>query len=89
MTRFSAIFFAQLAMSAAVVSMGGVAHAQDQAGAEPTARFIRVSDIGCVDGMPAPPYTQTCPPTTTSRTSGALAAVPRPRSHTRHKSAVQ
>jgi hypothetical protein len=85
MTRFSAIFCAQLAVSAVVLSMTGAANAQDRA--EPAAGITLVSDIGCVDGMPAPPFTQTCP--TTTRTSGALAAVPRPRAHAKHKTAVQ
>jgi BA14K-like protein len=46
------VFCAQFAAAAVVLSIGGAAFARDQPG-----------EIGCVDGMPAPPWTQICPPT--------------------------
>jgi BA14K-like protein len=46
------------AVSVVTLSMSGAAFAQD---------------IGCVDGMPAPPFTQICPPTAATR---AFAEVP-------------
>jgi hypothetical protein len=55
MTRVATILCA--AVSVVTLSMSGAAFAQDQ-----TAGYSRISDIGCVDGMPAPPYTQICPP---------------------------
>jgi hypothetical protein len=73
--KFSAIFCAQLIVSAVALSMNGAAQAQDPVGSEPSARFIQISDIGCVDGVPAPPITQSCPSTSTN---GAYAAAPAP-----------
>jgi hypothetical protein len=87
MMKFSAIFCAQLAMSAVVISMSGAASAQDQGRAEATVGFTRISDIGCVDGMPAPPYTQICP--TTPRVSAALATMPRSKAHAKRKTIIQ
>jgi hypothetical protein len=56
MIKAATILCAQLAVSAVALSTGGAAFAQDRAAAV-------YSDIGCVDGMPAPPFTQICPPT--------------------------
>jgi hypothetical protein len=50
MTRVATIFCTQLAAAAVVLSLGGAASARDQ-----------VSEIGCVDGTPAPPWTHSCP----------------------------
>ena len=55
MMRVATILCAKLAVSAVVLSISGAAFAQDRAAG--------YSDIGCVDGMPAPPFTQICPPT--------------------------
>ena len=60
MMRVATILCAKLAVSAVVLSISGAAFAQDRAAAG-------YSDIGCVDGMPAPPYTQICPPTGETR----------------------
>jgi hypothetical protein len=48
MMKFSAIFCAQLIVSAVALSMSGAAQAQE---------------IGCVDNTPAPPITHSCPST--------------------------
>jgi hypothetical protein len=86
MMKFSAIFGAQLIVSAVALSMGSAAYAQDRVSTEPAASFVRTSDIGCVNGMPAPPWTQTCAPTT----SAAYAALPqRAKPHATRKNAVQ
>lgn len=85
--KFSAIFCAQLIVSAVALSMSGAAYAQDPVGTEPAASIIRISDIGCVDGMPAPPFTQTCAPT--SSASAAYAAAPRAKAHARRKNIAQ
>ena len=53
MIKVATILRAQLAVSAAVLLMSGGAFAQ--------------GDIGCVDGMPAPPFTQICPPTSVTK----------------------
>jgi hypothetical protein len=87
MTKLSTIFCAQLAVSAVMLSIGGAANAQDRANAEPAAVFTRVSDIGCVDNTPAPPFTHSCPPVTSNRS--ALAAVPQTRAHARHKKVAE
>ena len=87
MTKFSAIFCAQLAVSAVMLSIGGTANAQDRADAEPAAVLTLVSDIGCVDNTPAPPFTHSCPPVAPTR--AALAAVPQPRAHAKHKRVAQ
>jgi hypothetical protein len=88
MMKFSAIFSAQLIVSAVALSMGGAADAQDRVSTEPAASFIRVSNIGCVDGMPAPPWTQTCSPAASA--NAAYAAVPqRARTHATRKDAAQ
>jgi hypothetical protein len=89
MMKFSAIFCAQLIVSAVALSMSGAAQAQDPVRAEPTAGLIQISDIGCVDGTPAPPITHSCPSTSAS---GAYAAAPAPtrvRAHAKHKNTVQ
>jgi hypothetical protein len=52
------IFCAQFAAAAVVLSMGGAAFAGDQPGARD-----QPGEIGCVNGMPAPPWTEICPPT--------------------------
>jgi hypothetical protein len=84
--KFSAIFLAQLMVSAAALSMSGAAYAQDPVRTEPAAGFTRTSDIGCVDGMPAPPWTQTCP---SPSASAAFASAPRAKTHTTRKTTVQ
>jgi hypothetical protein len=84
MTKLSTIFCAQLAVSAVMLSIGGAANAQN---AEPAAVFTRVSDIGCVDNTPAPPFTHSCPSATPARS--ALAAVPQARAHARHKKVAE
>jgi hypothetical protein len=73
--KLSAIFCAQLIVSAVALSMSSAAQAQGPVRTEPTAGIIRISDIGCVDGMPAPPFTQSCPST---NVNGAYAAAPAP-----------
>jgi len=73
--KFSAIFCAQLIVSAVALSMSGAAQAQGPVRTAPTAGFIQISDIGCVDGTPAPPITHSCPSTSAR---GAYAAVPAP-----------
>jgi hypothetical protein len=60
MIRVATILCAQLAVSAVALSISGAAFAQDRS----TAGY---SDIGCVDGMPAPPFTHICPPTGASK----------------------
>jgi hypothetical protein len=88
MMKFSAIFCAQLIVSAVALSMSGAAQAQDPVRTEPTAGFIQISDIGCVDGTPAPPITHSCPPTTSA--SAAYAAEPaRVRAHAKRKHTAQ
>jgi hypothetical protein len=86
--KLSAIFCAQLIVSAVALSMSGAAQAQGPARTEPTAAVIQISDIGCVDGTPAPPWTQNCP---SSSASGAYAAAPAPtrKVHAKHKNTVQ
>lgn len=73
--KLSAIFCAQLIVSAVALSMSGAAQAQGPVSTEPTATVIQISNIGCVDGTPAPPWTQTCSP---SSVNGAYAAAPAP-----------
>jgi hypothetical protein len=73
--KLSAIFCAQLIVSAVALSMSGAAQAQDPVRTEPTATVIQISNIGCVDGVPAPPWTQSCPST---NVNGAYAAAPAP-----------
>jgi hypothetical protein len=85
--KFSAIFLAQLMVSAAALSMSSAAYARDPVRTEPAAGFTRTSDIGCVDGMPAPPFTQICPPT--SSANAAFAAAPRAKAHPTRKNTVQ
>ena len=86
--KFSAIFCAQLIVSAVALSMSSAAQAQDPVRTEPTAAIIQISDIGCVDGTPAPPWTQSCPSTSAS---GAYAAAPAPthKVHAKRKNTVQ
>jgi hypothetical protein len=84
--KFSAIFLAQLMVSAAALSMSSAAYAHPVR-TEPAAGFTRTSDIGCVDGMPAPPFTQICPPT--SSANAAFAAAPRAKAHPTRKNTVQ
>jgi hypothetical protein len=88
MMKFSAIFCAQLIVSAVALSMSGAAQAQGPVQTEPTAGIIQISDIGCVDGTPAPPWTQSCPSTSAS---GAYAAAPAPthKVHAKRKNTVQ
>jgi hypothetical protein len=89
MMKFSAIFCAQLIVSAVALSMSGAAQAQDSVRTEPTVQFIQISDIGCVDGTPAPPITHSCPSTSAT---GAYASAPAPtrvRAHAKHKNTVQ
>jgi hypothetical protein len=88
MMKFSAIFCAQLIVSAVALSMSGAAQAQDPVRTEPTAQFIQISDIGCVDGTPAPPITHSCPSTSAN---GAYAAAPAPtrKLHAKRKNTVQ
>jgi hypothetical protein len=87
--KFSAIFCAQLIVSAVALSMNGAAQAQDPVRTEPAAGFIYISDIGCVDGTPAPPITNSCPSTSAN---GAYAAAPAPtrvKAHAKRKNTVQ
>jgi len=51
MIKVATILCTQLAVAAVALSMSGAAFAQD------------TGVIGCVDGMPAPPFTHTCPST--------------------------
>jgi hypothetical protein len=83
--KFSAIFLAQLMVSAAALSMSSAAYAHPVR-TEPAAGFTRTSDIGCVDGMPAPPFTQICP---SPSASAAFASAPRAKTHTTRKNTVQ
>jgi hypothetical protein len=87
MMKFSAILSAQLMVSAVALSISGAAYAQNPFRTEPAAGFTRTSDIACVDGMPAPPWTQICPPT--SSASAAFAAEPRGEVHKTRKHTVQ
>jgi hypothetical protein len=84
--KFSATFLVQLMVSAAALSMSGAAYAQDPVRTEPAAGFTRTSDIGCVDGMPAPPWTHTCP---SPSASAAFASAPRAKAHPTRKNTVQ
>jgi hypothetical protein len=52
MIKVATILCAQLAVSAVALSMSGAAFAQD---------------IGCVNGIPAPPITHSCPSTSPTR----------------------
>ncbi len=56
MTRVATVLCATV--STVALSMSGAAFAQDRT----AAGYSRISDIGCVDGMPAPPFTNSCPP---------------------------
>jgi len=74
MMKFSAIFCAQLIVSAVALSMSGAAQAQD---------------IGCVDGTPAPPITHSCPSTSATGAYASAPAPTRVRAHVKHKNTVQ
>ena len=67
MTKVAAFLSAQLAVAAVALTMSGGAFAQE---------------IGCVDGIPAPPITHSCPSSETRSFAEAPAARPyAPRHH--------
>jgi hypothetical protein len=70
MIKVATIFSAQLAAAAVVLTIGGAAFARDLApvGSSQTA------EIGCVNGVPAPPWTQICPPTDVNKSFAQASA---------------